>query len=65
MKTTVAPLIALLAAGMMLTACASDGGWGWHHHDHDHDHDGDHRDDHLVGQLSGPGGAPAPVIAGR
>lgn len=66
MNITTAPLMAVLATAMLLTACASDGdGWMGHHHDHDHDRDREHHDDHLMGMLAQPAGPPAPVVAAR
>ncbi len=57
MKTTAVPLLSILTAALLLTACASDhdGWWG-----HRRDHDGDHN--HLVGAQAQPGGATAPVF---
>jgi hypothetical protein len=59
MKTTVVPVLAIVTAALLLTACAEDGRPFWHHHHHDHD------GDHLVGAQTRPSGPAGSVAVGR
>jgi hypothetical protein len=59
----IAALLTLLTSALLLSACADDEDWGYHH-DHERHREHEEHEEHFSA-VQQPGGQIAPVVVGR